>query len=207
MRVLCKKFRKFRGKEDGNATIEFVFLFPALIMLFLTGFEAGYYMVRNVMLERAVDIAVRDVRLGGNVPSYDELKANICNETSIIADCMNTLMVSMEPVLPTPGSVQAIANSPTRCVDRSSDDDEQQGNYGLGLQNQAMLINVCALSQPLFPTTGLGVGMAVDGEGNYAIVAKAAFVNEPGTRALNNGSCSGTGGCTGGGTSGGGARQ
>lgn len=204
MSLLFKKFRRFRGKEDGSATIEFVLIFPALIMLFLTGFEAGYYMVRNVMLERAVDITVRNVRLGGDVPSYDQLKADICNETSIIADCMNTLMVSMEPVLPTPGNVQAISNAPTRCIDRSSQD-EQQGNYGIGLQNQAMLVSVCALSQPLFPTTGLGVGMAVDSEGNYAIVAKAAFVNEPGTRALNT-SCTGSG-CTGGGSSGGGALQ
>jgi len=34
-------FARFRRGQDGNATIEFVFLFPAFIFLFLTGFEAG----------------------------------------------------------------------------------------------------------------------------------------------------------------------
>ena len=47
-----------------------------------------------------------------------------------------------------------------------------------------MMVRVCALSKPLFPTTGIGVGMQVDGDGNYAIVATTAFVNEPGNRGI-----------------------
>ena len=183
MSVLSKA-RRFRGKEEGNATIEFVVLFPAFIFLFLTGFEAGYYMVRNVMLERAIDVAVRDVRLGGLVPKYDDLKESICANAGIIPDCENNLMVEMDPVLPEPGNVATVASGPIRCVDKNGVFDDE-GSYSIGSQNQAMLIRVCALSQPLFPTTGIGVGMRVDDEGNYAIVATASFVNEPGNRALN----------------------
>ncbi|NNE81867.1 MAG: pilus assembly protein [Silicimonas sp.] len=182
--IVLNKARAFRGKEEGNATVEFVVLFPAFIFLFLTGFEAGYYMVRNVMLERAVDVAVRDVRLGGLVPKYDDLKASICNNAGILPDCMDNLMVEMDPVLPEPGNVATVASGPIRCVDKSGFYD-QDGSYSIGSQNQAMLIRVCSLSQPIFPTTGIGVGMRVDMEGNYAIVATASFVNEPGNRALN----------------------
>lgn len=62
MRRVLNKFSGFADRQDGSATIEFVILFPGLMMLFLMGFEAGYYMVRNVSLERAVDMTVRDVR-------------------------------------------------------------------------------------------------------------------------------------------------
>ena len=173
-------------KEDGNATIEFVFLFPAFIFLFLTGFEAGYYMVRNVMLEQATDIAVRDVRLGnGKVPSFVALKRDICANAAIIPDCLDSVQVEMQPVAIAPGAVATTLQTAAKCVDRLSTDDPLTGTtYDVGSENQMMVVRVCALSKPLFPTTGIGVGMQVDGDGNYAIVSTTAFVNEPGNRTI-----------------------
>ena len=177
------RLTSFKKREDGNATIEFVFLFPAFMFLFLTGFESGYYMVRNVMLERAVDVAVRDVRLGnGSVPRFEKLKERICEQASIIPDCVNSVQIEMQSVAITPGSTTAV-NGPVRCVDRLSEEDPETGTiYDAGNENELMIVRVCALSQPLFPTTRLGVGMKVDVEGNYAIVATSGFVNEPGNR-------------------------
>ena len=201
---LLNEYRRFRGKEDGNATIEFVILFPAFIFLFLTGFEAGYYMVRNVMLERAVDVAVRDVRLSnGSVPDLQGLKQRICDEASIIPDCMASVQIELEPINKTPGGVAAAAGPVVRCIDKAAPPDvDQTGDFNVGVQNQLMLVRVCALSQPLFPTTGIGVGMKVDGQGNYAIVATTAFVNEPGNRTIvsSSGGAGGGGGISGGGT-------
>jgi uncharacterized membrane protein YgcG len=175
----------FRAREDGNATIEFVILFPMFIFLFLTGFEAGYYMVRNVMLERAVDVAVRDVRLSnGQIPGFVKLKENICVNAGIIPDCVNSLQIELVEIAAGPGGVNAV-NGPVRCVDKDSTDDPLSGtNFDIGGQNRLMMIRVCALSQPLFPTTRLGVGMKADNQGNYAIVATTAFVNEPGQRTI-----------------------
>jgi uncharacterized membrane protein YgcG len=207
MPSVVSKFRKYRDNQDGNATIEFVILFPAFIFLFLTGFEAGYYMVRNVALERAVDVAIRDVRLGngstpGQVPGFAALKRRICDEAGIIPDCMRTVQVELQPIPRTPGGVASVAGGSVRCIDLDAPPNtNQQGTYNIGSENQMMLVRVCALSQPLFPTTGIGVGMKVDGRGNYAIVSTTAFVNEPGTRSI---SPSGAGG-GGGGNAGGGA--
>lgn len=185
MSVPIKKLLDFRREQDGNATIEFVLLFPAFIFLFLTGFESGYYMVRNVMLERAVDIAVRDVRLGnGRVPTFVALKQRICDEATILPDCMQNLQVEMRPVDIQPGGVAVMAG-PARCVDLNSSDDPLTGTtYNVGQVNNMMVLRVCALAEPLFPTTGIGVGMQVDGFGNYALVATTAFVNEPGNRGM-----------------------
>ena len=185
MSGLFNKYRSFKDQQEGSATIEFVFLFPAFMFLFLTGFESGYYMVRNVMLERAVDVAVRDVRLGnGNVPSFVALKQRICEQASIIPDCTNNVQIELQPVAITPGSTAPLRTA-FKCVDKMSNDDPLTGTtYDVGSENQMMVVRVCALSKPLFPTTGIGVGMRVDAEGNYAIVATTAFVNEPGNRSI-----------------------
>jgi len=180
-----RRFRAFKKRETGNASIEFVFLFPVFIFLFLTGFEAGYYMVRNVFLERAVDVAVRDVRLGtGEADDFDEMRSRICDQARIIPDCLNAVQIEMQSVAITPGATTPL-RSPARCVDReSSDDASAHTNFGLGGENEMMMVRVCVLAEPLFPSTGIGVGLSVDNQGNYALVATSAFVNEPGSRAL-----------------------
>lgn len=185
MSGLSRKYKAFARKQDGNATIEFVFLFPMFIGLFLMGFESGYYMVRNVMLERAVDVAVRDVRLGnGRVPEFRDLKERICAQAGILPDCVNSLQIEMQPVNIVPGGTDPV-KTPAKCVDKLSTEDPRTGTtYEVGRENQMMIVRVCALSQPLFPSTGIGVGLRVDAEGNYAMVATTAFVNEPGNRAI-----------------------
>ena len=128
MKRVLNKCEWFRKRQDGNATIEFVILFPAFMTLFLTGFEAGFYMVRNVMLERAVDIAVRDVRLGnGNVPAFAALKKRICDEAGIIPDCMRTLQVEMRNIPKGQGGVASVVGAgAVRCI----------GDGGLGQLGQ-----------------------------------------------------------------------
>jgi Flp pilus assembly protein TadG len=199
------RFRIFRGREDGSATIEFVILFPAFISLFLMGFESGFYMVRNVMLERAVDLAARDVRISnGSMPDLDGLKQVICSETVMITDCLTSLQIELEPIDKVPGSVAAATSGGVRCIDKDAPPDvDQTGAYNVGFQNQLMLMRVCALSKPIFPTTGIGLGMKIDTHGNYAIVATTAFVNEPGNRNVVASSPSGNGGSTGGSITGG----
>ena len=189
MSGLKKTFRRFFRRSDGNATIEFVILFPGIMTLFLMGFEAGFLMVRNVSLERAVDIAVRDVRLGnlsadGEVPGHDAIKRNICANVIAISDCFNTVKVEVLPVMSTPGNILVTLGGQVRCVDRSAPEEIQQGvgNFNVGTENQLMLLHVCATVDPLFPTSRVGVGLVVDPFGNEAIVATTAFVNEPGTR-------------------------
>jgi hypothetical protein len=185
MRVfpVSRFLNRFCSGQDGSATIEFVLLFPMFMFLFLTGFESGYYMVRNAMVERAVDISVREIRLGGGaVPDLKTLKRNICDQALILPDCINSLQIEMVPVAVAPGALASKAG-PVRCVDKESKIDPATATtYEIGGENEMMLVRVCALSQPLFPTTRLGLGMQADAQGNYAIVALAAFVNEPGQR-------------------------
>jgi Flp pilus assembly protein TadG len=164
--------------ESGTSSIEFVILFPMFMAIFFAAFESGYLMLRNVMLERSVDLAVRELRLGDpQPPTFDEFKQQICDNTYFISNCADRVQVQLRPVnMTTWGPL----NGDPRCIDvESALDPFDQTEYAVGGNNELMMVRVCALFQPMFPTTGLGLNMQYDGQGNYALVVTTAFVNEP----------------------------
>ena len=175
-KAIARRLGRALGREEGNATIEFVILFPALITLFLMVVEAGLMMTRGVMLDRAVDLSVREIRLGTlNPMSAAGLKQAICNRAVIIPDCMNSVTVEMRPISKTTwGPLTGAAT----CVDRSQNV-QPVLQFTPGIQNEMMLIRVCSIFDPLFPTSALAAQIQLDNSGAYALVAMSAFVNEP----------------------------
>ena len=182
MNAFSKRFWK---SDTGSTTVEFALLFPLFMAFFSSGFEAGLYMVRTVMLERGVDTAIRDVRLGGTeLPDLKGLKEEICRDSLVLPNCIESLQIQLESIPLQPGAINAVSG-PVRCIDKLSKADPSTGtNYSVGGENEMMVVKVCALMKPLFPTTSLAMGMRKDPQGNYALVAVTAFVNEPGQRAL-----------------------
>jgi len=185
MNVFVRRLAKFRKREDGTATIEFALLFPLFISLVLMGFESGFYMVRSVMLERAVDIAVRDIRLGnGQVPQYEDLRRAICENASVLPDCADAVQVQMERIDIVPGGIDKMRGKWNCITNQSSVNRLDDTTYDVGDENSMMVLRVCMLQSPFFPTTGIGAGLDHNGDGKFAMVATSAFVNEPGTRAF-----------------------
>jgi Flp pilus assembly protein TadG len=172
-----KKRRLFR-REEGSATIEFVCLFPLFIMLLLMSIEAGIYMIRQVMLDRAVDVAVRELRLGGeSPPTFEQFKDRICEEAIVISDCTNVVQVELSPIDTT--TWLGITGTP-KCRDVTQNIDPlDQTDYSVGSENEIMMVQVCGLFDPFMPTTHLGLRLQYMPGGLYAIVVKSAFVNEP----------------------------
>jgi len=173
--------RDLRRKEDGNATIEFAILFPAFIMIFLSAFESGLLMTRQVLLDRAVDLTVRDIRLRtwlpGPPPTHDELRQQICDRTGIIPDCMNSLLIEMRPV---DRSTWTPLNVNATCIDKSQPIAPQQPpNFSTGGDDDLMLLRACAVFDPIFPMSDLGLKLARANTGDYALFASTVFVNEP----------------------------
>lgn len=164
------------GREDGAVTVEFVLYFPLFAAVFLWAFESGLLTLRQVMLDRGVDISVRNLRLGlWDDPTPEMLREAICQNSVIIADCDNVLLLELLPIdadtwaLPAPGAT---------CVNRD-EDVQPVTTFVAGGLNQPMLVRACAIVDPIFPGTGLGQALAVDSSGGYAIIAASAFVNEP----------------------------
>lgn len=188
-------FQSFLSDEAGTATIEFVFIIPIVMTIFMASFESSLYMARHVMLERGVDIVVRDIRLGNldymaAMPQAEQhriLKNLICQSGSLVESinqCVDSLRIWMQPINT---ANFAMVAPPRSCVDRSAaidpaDPGPPTTEFALGSDNEIMLMRICLKEEPLFPTTVIGAAMIADGEGdgNYALQTTTVFVNEPG---------------------------
>lgn len=181
LRSIFRRARLFRAREKGNASIEFVLIFPAFMILFVSAFEAGLMMTRHVMLERATDITVRGLRLGTwTPPTHEQMKKSICNVAGIIPHCMENLRLELRKVSKV--TWQPLDRGAS-CVDRSVPfnplDTSFEALVKPGGENELMIVRVCAIVDPIFPATGLGLQLPRDHKGGYALVSTSAFVNEP----------------------------
>ncbi len=169
-------WRKAR-EEDGSATIPFVIFLPFFLTLVISSLEIGMVMMRQVMLERAVDLSVRDLRLDLWSGDYDQFKDLVCSRASVIPDCRNVIAVELRPVSTI--TWEPLASGPT-CVDRAEEvEAEDLPEFVPGEGDEIMLIRACAKFDPVFPTTGLGLQLPKDNTGAYALISSTAFVNEP----------------------------
>ena len=176
VRKLTDGLRRFGRSEDGNGTIEFVLVLPGFFLLFTAAYEAGVLSTRHVMLERGVDSAVRDVRIGRLLaPTHDTLKTRICEYASIIPDCENNIRLEMINNDPRNWTNP---NSEVACVDREDEGDPIL-NFTNGGNNQLMILRACVLFDPMIPTTGLGKNIPKESGGAYGLVATSSYVLEP----------------------------
>ena len=175
MRFMRRLARGFR-REDGTASIEFVMVVPVLLTVFMASFESGLLMTRSIMLEQAVDITMRELRLGHYpLPNAALLKTEICNRTIIFNNCEDNIMIEMTRV-----STQtwALPLTNVSCVDRE-EEIQPVTALQIGQQNDVMLIRVCVMQDALFPTSKYGLHLATDAQGGYGLVTVSAFVTEP----------------------------
>lgn len=176
---LRKRLRIFRRREDGAAAIEFVVMTPLLFGIFMTAMELGVYSMRQMWLDRGLDVAVRQVRLNtANIPSHDALKQTICINAGFLPDCSNSLKLEMIRVDP---RAFASLDAEVDCVDRSEPiESQEEPNYITGNEHDLMMLRACVKFSPMFPTTGLGFQLDKDGAGQAVMTAMSAFVQEPG---------------------------
>lgn len=163
-------------REDGTATIEFVLLFPAFMTLFLSAFEMSLYLARATLLERAVDLNVRALRLGSLEPATsDELKSRICDDSMILPNCDDNIMVELTNVSP---NAWNLPSTGITCADR---DEEIQPavDFEFGRLNDLMMVRVCVVVDPFFGSTPYVMNLPKDSTGGFTLTAMSTFVNEP----------------------------
>lgn len=185
-RLTLRLARRFRGAartEDGNASIEFVFLFPLFVALLISAIESGLMTMRYVWLDRAVDLTVRDLRLGNldltspdSATNHDLVKTQICDQGALLLpDCHNTLLLQLIQV---DTDIWNVPDPNANCVDRTGVLDPLI-NFTSGVQNEMMIVRACYVVDPLMPDFGLGARFQKDETGGVRLVASSAFVNEP----------------------------
>ncbi|SFK52748.1 TadE/TadG family type IV pilus assembly protein [Shimia haliotis] len=169
-------FRRFRKQDEGHVSTEFAIMVPLLLVSLVSAVELGVMTLRYSMLERSLDIVVRDIRLStGYTPDHDELVTRICDTAAMIPSCEQNLMLEM--VTLDPRNWSGIPQN-TVCTDQS-EEVEPVTSFVTGQENQLMILRACAKVTPLFPTTGLGAQFETDAAGDFALVVMNAFVQEP----------------------------
>ncbi|MHA3916286.1 TadE/TadG family type IV pilus assembly protein [Halovulum sp. GXIMD14793] len=194
-------FKKRIQEDDGSVSVEFVILFPVIIGMVLLIFEAGWAMTKMMMLDRGLDIAMRDIRLGAPGSSdYDQIRNKICSHSRILSDCTSNLKMQLQkyeynPAWTPTDSRDSFPWDAAACTDdlpieidpvtgeikdRSGPDD----NWDPGQRDVNMFIRVCITHNPIFP--GLGSLLLAKGRDDpsnplkesYQLVAFSAFRNE-----------------------------
>lgn len=185
----CRRLlSRFRRDESGTWTMEFVMIFPVFMLLLFAAFESGWMMTRYVLFERSVDLAVRDLRIGTPPPlasgaadttenRYIAFRKSICDKTDFIENCEDRIRIELQPVsMDTWGPLDPT----TECRNIEEPMDPVSSiNFVGGGNNELMMVRVCALYRPIFPTTGLAMSLRYNARNDYALVYTTAYVNEP----------------------------
>jgi Flp pilus assembly protein TadG len=179
LHLLAKRLRNAVRREDGTASLEFVIIFPLFVTILISSIETGVLLTRQVMLERAMDIAVRDLRLGqietaGATLSRDDIRNAICASSPMIANCQANLLIELREI-----DTENWSNldGAVTCIERG--EDIVPPTFQPGTQNDLMLIRGCALVDPMFPTSGFALNLPREATGAFALVSQTIFVIEP----------------------------
>ncbi|MEO0665569.1 MAG: pilus assembly protein [Pseudomonadota bacterium] len=175
IRAIIQRLRRFGRDESGVITVDYILSLPLYIAIFLMSFETSFIMMRQTMLDRGVDLAVREVRLNTLAPpNYDELKEMVCDTAGLISSCSQNLTLEMYQEDPR-GTMSL--NAAAQCFDRE-EEVQPATIYEPGAQNQIMFVRACVRYKPVFPSAILA-GAIVDANGDYALTSASIYVTEP----------------------------
>lgn len=176
MKQLKRFAARFRRSEDGSASVEFVLYFTVFFMVLSAGVEIAYINLRHAMLERAVDLTTRDIRLAtGDLPTYEDVRAKICDEAAILDGCESNLRLEMVQV--DPRDTAAIPYDAD--CQNAAEEPRPVRNFIPGNDNDLMLIKACLKYKPMMPTSEFAQALNIDDQGYAQLVVTAAFVQEP----------------------------
>lgn len=176
---LRQRLRALLRKEDGAVTIEFLIWFPTFLMIFLWMIDGSILLARATLFERAVDIAIRDVRLGiSGIDEPEEFVARVCEEFTM-ENCEDLVVVQMNRVntttwAPLPGDAACSAR------DNGGNVFKPPTDFELGVSHELMLVRACAVVDVMI--TGIAeyaLRLPTDPEGGVNLYAVSAFVIEP----------------------------
>lgn len=172
-----KHLRRFRKEEKGALyLIEFAILAPVLFGSFFFGFELSMHSIRQMLLDRGLEVTTREVRLNTGMQfTHEDLRNAICVNAGSLPDCEENLRLEMVPM--NPRNFTSLPPMP-ECVNNVLPVDPLRG-WSLGKQHELMLLRACLNFNPVFASVGLGKLLGSDSKGMGKMVSISAFVQEP----------------------------
>jgi Flp pilus assembly protein TadG len=169
--------RRFASDSSGTTAIEFAILAPMFVALMFTTFEVGWLVTKSTLLDRALDIAIRDIRVGdaAAAKSQKALISAICDNLYVVTDCASSLTVEMTRIM----TKNDFPATDATCVDRDAGLSPIV-SFTPGSRAEIMFVRACLVSDALTPYIGIAFHFVKDSKNGYSIVASSAFMNEPG---------------------------
>ena len=170
-----RRRRRFGRDTRGAAAIEFALVVPVLLAIIFSTLEVGWIMVQSIMLDRALDMTVRELRIGSFAnPTQEEMRERVCDRALVLINCEANLALELVPIV-TPASYPTDA---ARCVDRDSPIAPVL-RFNPGSRTQTVFVRACFVVDPITPMMGLSLVLSRDDTGALRLVSKSAFINEP----------------------------
>lgn len=169
-------FRRFHRATEGNVTVEFAIIVPLMFIILASSIEMGLITVRQTFLDRALDLTVRDIRLGTGADwQHDEIRDKICERSILVNNCSTDLKLEMTQLDPyAPISLPETPDCITSVVEV-----DPVVKFVNGDSNELMFLRACQSFSPVFPHIGLGADLVKDGDGRVNVFASSIFVQEP----------------------------
>ena len=169
--------RRFRQEEKGAVfLIEFAIMAPMLFFMFFFGFELSMHSIRQMQLDRGLEVTTREVRLNTSFAfDHDSLKQAICANSGGLDKCNENLRLEMvtrnaRGFVPMPENAD--------CINSSEEVNPVRG-WSLGKEHELMLMRACYRFIPMWGQFGLGAQLDGNGDGYAEMVSISAFVQEP----------------------------
>lgn len=179
LRRLRRSLHRLWRHEDGTVAIEFVLAIPVVFTIFAVSMESSLFMIRQAMMERGLDLAMRDFRLGRMATmDHDDIREQVCARMAMAPNCTTRMRVWIEPV---DTDFWAVDTTMSFCGDRNGLlEGPTTGSVMHGSRNELMFVRVCTIEQPIFPGAGIGLRLRADSlTGGYQVAAQTVVVNEP----------------------------
>lgn len=187
MRALTS-LKKWLSREDGTATIEFVTVIPMAMAILLAAGEASMVSLRQTALDRALDMTVRELRLGKIAnPTFADLRTRICNRLSSLDDCAANLTLEMTVRSTSITGIVSVPSLTDLCINRATNIDPvlslrpgaADGDPVPGGANDLVLVRACLVQDYFFPTTANQIALEDNAGQEFQLISTTAFVNEP----------------------------
>ncbi len=177
LRRLGARCQRLWHRQDGSSTIEFVFMVPLLLTVFIMAMEAGVLQMRQVMLDRALDMTVRDLRLSrlGPNPTHDEVRTRVCEHSFLIPNCESNLSLELTAITLEDWAPPTVD---LQCVDRETSIAPVNAFTQAG-QLRPTMVRACLIVDLMFPTSQYGLNLAADTLGGFEMISLSFYINEP----------------------------
>jgi Flp pilus assembly pilin Flp len=167
--------RVLRRDTRGAAAVEFALVVPLLLVLLFSTLEAGWVMLQSIMLDRALDMTVRELRIGSFTnPTQEAMRRRVCERAMVLIGCEKALTLELIPIV----TEASYPVDNARCVNRSSAIAPVLRFNG-GARAEIVFVRACFVMSPITPGLGLAMALSKDEGGAMRLVSKSAFINEP----------------------------